>query len=88
MAVCYLPSKYSKEKSKILIEEITEFINKSKKCPVWIGGDFNLPDIDWETSSHQYSNDISERFIEVTNDCYLEQLVTFPTLGSNTLDLC
>ena len=51
MAICYLPSKYSKEKSKILIEEITEFINKNKKCPVWIGGDINLPDIDWETRS-------------------------------------
>ena len=73
MAACYHAPSYSKEQSKILLKEIVGLINKSRKCRIWIGGDFN---------------DISERFIEVTNDCYLEQLVTFPTLGSNTLDLC
>ena len=88
MAVCYHAPSYSKKQSKILLKEIVGLINKSKKCRIWIGGDLNLPDIDWETSSHQYSNDISERFIEVTNHCYLEQLVTFLTRGSNTLDLC
>ena len=85
MAACYHAPSYSKEQSKILLKEIVGLINKSRKCRIWIGGDFNLPDIDWERSSHQYSNDISERFIEVTNDCYLEQLVTFPARGVTLL---
>ena len=53
-------------------------------------GDFNLPDIDFEARSvisHQYSNDINDNFLEATDDCYLEQLVTFFTWASNTLDL-
>ena len=37
--------------------------------------------------SHQYSKDTNDKFLEVIDDCYLEQLVTFPTRASNTLDL-
>ena len=65
-------------------------IIKNKKCPVWSGGDFKLPDIDWEIRSeisHQYPKHINDKFIEVIDDCYLEQLVTFPIRATNTLDL-
>ena len=51
VAACYCSPKYSKEWSKALFEEIAGLINKNKKYPVWIGGDFNLTDIDWETRS-------------------------------------
>ena len=90
VAACYHPPKYSKEQSKILFKEIAGLINKNKKCPIWIGGDFNFPDINWETRSvisHQYSKDINDKFVEVIDNCYLEQLVTFPTRPNNTLDL-
>ena len=60
MAACYLPPKYSKEQSKILIEEITEFINKNKKSPIWAGGDFKLQYVDWETRSVLFS--VFERY--------------------------
>ena len=43
VAACYCPLKYSKKQSKVLFEEIAGLINKNKKCPIWIGGDFNLP---------------------------------------------
>lgn len=62
VTACYLPPIYSKEQSKTLFEEISGFINKSKKYPVWIGGNFKLADMDWETrsvTSHQYSKDIN-----------------------------
>ena len=79
------------EQRKLLFEEIAGLINKSKKCPIWTGGDFNLQGIDWETRSvinHQYPKDINDRFIEVIDDCYFEELVTFSTRASNTLGLC
>ena len=43
MAACYCGPKHSKEQSKILFEEIAGL--KNKKCPIWVGGDLNLPDI-------------------------------------------
>ena len=43
MAACYCGPKHSKEQSKILFEEIVG--PKNKKCPIWVGGDLNLPDI-------------------------------------------
>ena len=90
MAASYRPPKYSKEQSKILFEEIAALINKNKKCPIWIGGNFNLPDTDWETRSvisHQYSKDINDKSLEVIDDCYLKHLVTFPTRASKILDV-
>ena len=44
-AACYCPPKCSKEQCTTLFDELAGLINKNKKCPVWIGGDFNLPDI-------------------------------------------
>ena len=58
-------------------EETAGLINKNMKCPVWFGGDFNLPDINSETRSvisDQYSKDINNKFLAVIDD-YLEQRV-------------
>ena len=89
VAACYHPPKYSKEQSKVLFEEIAGLVKKkNKKCPIWIGGD--LPDINWEITSvisHQYLKNGNDKFREVIDDCYLEQLVTFLARASNTLDL-
>ena len=41
-----------------LISEINHICKKYKNNPIWIGGDFNLPDIDWSNNSitsYQYS---------------------------------
>ena len=89
MTACYRSPKYSKEQSKILFEEVAGLINKNKKCPIGIGSDFNLRDLDWETRSvisHQYSKDTNDKFLGLIDNCYLEQLVTFPTRANNTLD--
>ena len=55
-----------------------------------IGGDMNLPDIDWETekiTSHQYRKSLSETYLQNLADVGLSQIVNFPTRGSNTLDV-
>ena len=57
-----------------------------------LGGDFNLPDIDWKNKTHQvtgnyYNKSISEMFLDTINNQGLSQLVNFPTRLDNTLDL-
>ena len=74
MVACYHPPKYSKEQSKVMLlsEEIAGRINRNKKCPIWIGGNFNAPNINWETRSvisHQYPKDTNDKFHEVIDDC-------------------
>lgn len=53
---------------------------------VVISGDFNLPNISWDTiGSTVGANELS--FVEILNDHFLSQLNTTPTRGSNVLDL-
>ena len=57
---------------------------------VWIAGDINLPDINWESysiCSHQYKRAINETFLNLLDTTGLEQMVDFPTRGDNTLDV-
>ncbi|XP_052261072.1 uncharacterized protein LOC127865168 [Dreissena polymorpha] len=61
---------------------------------IWLGGDFNLGDINWEDNSvkeHASKPTLSRQLINIANDRFLEQQVTEPTRttehSSNTLDL-
>lgn len=57
---------------------------------MWIGGDYNLPDIDWKMNmitGYQYPKIMSETFLGIINDLNLEQLIDFPTRKGNFLDL-
>ena len=41
---------------------------------LWTGGDFNIPDTNWNNKSgeeNQYSHSISELFLEMMNTCGL-----------------
>ena len=60
----------------------------------WIGGDFNLGDIDWDTDSlkpYASSAGLCKRLLTITKDHFLDQLVTEPTRitenTENILDL-
>lgn len=47
---------------------------------VLIGGDFNMPQIDWESGfSPAPPLDISHKFLEALDDCFLRQQVSQPT---------
>ena len=57
---------------------------------VWIGGDLNLPDIDWhrlEVTRNQYPREINQAFLDKLNDMGLQQVNERPTRGSNILDI-
>jgi hypothetical protein len=73
-----------------LCKEIQNLYSKNRNSSIWLGGDANLPDIDWSTDNirgHQYSIPINQTFIDTFNDIGSEQIVNFPTRNDNTLDI-
>ena len=75
------------------MNELRESINKIKRTNnehIWLAGDFNLHDIDWDllnTKSGGVVPGLSKQLIDITNDFGLEQLVREPTRINNILDL-
>lgn len=70
--------------------EIKNLREKNKNNIFLLGGDFNLPDIDWtsyDTHSNQIPAQVNQAFIRMTADLSVQQLVNKPTRGENTLDL-
>ncbi|CAG2233977.1 unnamed protein product [Mytilus edulis] len=63
---------------------------KHKSSIFILGGDFNLPDIDWKNytiQGTQTSRDINNAFLEMAANLNIQQLVDKPTRGDNTLDV-
>ena len=55
-----------------------------------IGGDFNLPDIDWinsEVAGNQYPLFINNLFLDMSHGLCFNQIVDKPTRGNSILDL-
>ena len=55
-----------------------------------IGGDLNLPDVDWNSNSmngNQYLKAINQCTLDMVNECHLKQIVNEPTRGENILDV-
>ena len=72
------------------VEEIANLKKKAKKNIFVIGGDFNIPDIDWKnltTSGSQYPKSTSKAFLDLISDNSLEQIVDFPTRKDRILDI-
>ena len=85
---CYRAPKRPSFKS--LVDEIKRLSDKYKFNPVLIGGDFNLPGIDWETKSiveSYYPKALNESFLETLDFCNSDQLVNLTTRKNHTLDL-
>ena len=88
---CYRPPECTEDYNTKLIKGISNIVKKYKQNPHWICGDFNLPDIDWESNTingKQNSKKINENFLETFVDqLNLSQIVNFTTRKSNILDL-
>ena len=66
-------------------------VNIPKSASIWLLGDFNLPDIDWETNSFRAGGRYpacSKTMLEIAEDHNLIQVIDKPTRGNNILDLC
>ena len=71
-------------------EAISALRDKYKKAVFINSGDFNLPDIHWPSNSirgNAYPHRVSQRFLEISQDLALEQMVDFTTRNQNILDL-
>ena len=76
------------------LEEVTANLNtiivNNPDTPIWIAGDFNLPNIKWSNgtiSGYNYPRAFGELLLDFSNDHGLIQMVDTPTRGNNILDL-
>ena len=70
-------------------QNLSTLCHKFSNMPIWIGGDMNLPEIEWETeqlTTNQYTHSISYSFLDTLANTGLQQIVNFPT-RNNTLDV-
>ncbi|CAG2231580.1 unnamed protein product [Mytilus edulis] len=80
------------DKLEELEKSINCIMNTSQNLPnVILGGDFNLPHINWQTNTvntnPQYGKALNEKLIEISNNNDMNQMVNEPTRGQNILDL-
>ena len=94
VAVAYRPPDATADSFKKLLDSFTRIIEDCTPSDydLFVSGDFNLPQIDWE--SHQIqsgasadSNLSAQRLLQFMSTHLLGQMVTTPTRGNNILDL-
>eukprot|EP00057_Strongylocentrotus_purpuratus_P028746 XP_011683220.1 PREDICTED: uncharacterized protein LOC105447168 [Strongylocentrotus purpuratus] len=86
----YRPPSSTQKYMEDLCQSVENLHSQYRNAIIWIGGDLNLPDIDWETQSssgNQYPMPIKQWFLEMLQNCNLQQMVSFPTRINNCLDL-
>ena len=86
----YRPTDNNKEYTAHLCDTIQHLHSSYRDHIFWIGGDSNLPDINWKTDNiegHQYPISISQDFIDLFRDMGSQQVIDLPTRLSNTLDI-
>jgi hypothetical protein len=92
LVICaaYRPPKEDLQYTNNLCEALQNLCQEHRSATIWLGGDFNLPDIDWTSdsiTSHQYTIALNNAFINTFADTNLEQIVDEPTRNDRTLDL-
>ena len=68
-----------------------DYAEKHPKDVIWIGGDANLPDIDWSSNSitgNISRKDINETMIQTLENWGMDQMVDFPTRERNLGIFC
>jgi len=73
-----------------LCDTIVDISARNPNSFICCTGDFNLPDIDWDTDSvsrYRYPLAMNQSVLQMSADCYFTQLVNSPTRDKNILDL-
>ena len=86
----YRPPSSDVEYMESLCSTISSLSNMYPGSVIWISGDANLPDIEWETTSivdHHNPVQVNTLFNNTVMDIASEQIVDFPTRGHNLLDI-
>ena len=84
------PNRTDDEYTNKASNEISDIKAKAKKNIILVGGDYNLPDIDWTNqtiTNNQYPTKTNQAYLNIVADNGFEQIVDFPTRKDNTLDL-
>ena len=55
--------------------------------PIIVCGDFNVPDVDWITTSPKVKSLLPQTLCQLVHDNFFSQLLSSPTRGGNILDL-
>ena len=87
---CYRPPNNNMEYAKSMTTSLKALMDKNPTASVWIGGDLNLPDVQWKDNTStciHNTKSINEEFMSAFQDYNVKQLVDFPTRKENTLDL-
>ena len=72
------------------LQQLHKLLNKiptDKGAHLWLGGDFNLPDINWEEESvglYASNSAVAQQLLDTSRDFYLDQVVTKPTRVTET----
>ncbi|XP_041457324.1 uncharacterized protein LOC121409459 [Lytechinus variegatus] len=86
----YRPPSSRNDYMESLCTNIRNVAQQHRKSVLWIGGDFNLPDIDWSdyvVTGHRNTQSVNNDIFTTIVEAGLEQIVTFPTRLEHTLDL-
>ena len=73
-----------------LTTAIESLVKRYPKEVIWIGGDANLPDINWSlntVSGNNYKKEINVTFLQAVENSGLDQVVDFQTRDDNLLDI-
>lgn len=89
IGACYRPPDSNSEFPELLGDAIEQVTQKFPNSLLFLGGDFNYPEIDWSTLSALHDNNRSEciRFLQLLLYHNLTQLVHKPTRKDRVLDL-
>ena len=86
----YMPTGNNSDYTNCMCDAISSIASKFPNSHLWIAGDTNLTNVNWQTntiSKHQYIKQINEFFIDTFAMLGLSHMVTFPTRLDNTLDV-
>ena len=78
----YRPPNRDIPKYHLLCDAIYNMVSSYPNVPIYCAGDFNLPDISWNTNSvsgHQYPLELNNMTLELLFDCGLTQIFELPT---------
>ena len=71
--------------------DLEKIISDNQKANIILGGDFNVPSINWDTctinENPQYGYALNEKLLCILSNQFLTQMVNEPTRGDNILDL-
>ena len=86
LSCAYLPPSPSDSNMNDVISNLTQIIDANASADTIFVGDFNLPDVQWDTLSSTFST--SRAFCDFVFDNSLTQLVNHPThVQGNILDV-